>query len=157
MKRILVIEDDPHIARALVVRLEASHYEVDVANDVTLGLNLLVRNQPDLVLLDILLPSGNGFTLIERARELAQPFPPIIVMTASKAPGLREKAGQLKAAAFFEKPFEAEVLLAAMRTALNESSVLPSAPSPHDEPHPETQAHHSLKTLELPINSRGAS
>jgi DNA-binding response OmpR family regulator len=121
MKKILIVEDDPEIARALAVRLEANHYEVAVANDAALAMNLLVRNQPDLVLLDILLPSGNGFLLAERGRELVIRLPPIIVITGSKSPGLREKATRVGAAAFFEKPFESEALLAAIRTALNDA------------------------------------
>jgi len=68
-----------------------------------------------LVLLDISLPAGNGFTVAERMKT-ALPNPvPVIFLTASKQPGFRDRARELGAAGYFEKPYEAEDLLAAVR------------------------------------------
>ena len=119
-KRILVIEDHADTARALAVRLEAAQYEVTTAADVLLGLNLLVRDQPDLVLLDVLLPSGNGFALVELARKLSPQLPPILVMTSIKQPELRERARSLGLAGFFEKPLDTQALLATIHNSLHE-------------------------------------
>jgi len=118
MKKILIIEDDEKIAFALSVRLGAHGYPTWIARDGILGLSMAVGNQPDLVLMDIALPTGDGFTLAERIKSHVPTPTPIIFLTASKSPELRERAQQLGAAAFFEKPYEAEALLAAVKQAL---------------------------------------
>ncbi len=118
MKKILIIEDDEKIAFALSVRLGAHGYPTWIARDGVLGLSMAMGNQPDLVLMDIALPTGDGFTLAERIKSHVPTPTPIIFLTASKSPELRERAQQLGAAAFFEKPYEAEALLAAVKHAL---------------------------------------
>ena len=113
VKKILIIEDDRKIAMALALRLKTAGYETTLAHDALAGVNLALRLQPDLVLLDISLPAGNGFQVAERMRSL-QPDPaPIIFLTASRQPGLRERAEDL-GAGFFEKPYEHRDLLAAV-------------------------------------------
>jgi DNA-binding response OmpR family regulator len=118
MKRILIIEDDEKIAYALSVRLSAHGYPTWIARDGVLGLSMAVSNRPDLVVMDITLPTGDGFTLAERIKCNVPTPPPIIFLTAGKSPELRDRAMQLGAAAFFEKPYEAEALLSAVRQAL---------------------------------------
>jgi DNA-binding response OmpR family regulator len=63
MKNILIIEDDRKIALALTLRIKFAGYEATTAFDGLTGLDAAVKNPPDLVLLDISLPVGNGFTL----------------------------------------------------------------------------------------------
>ncbi len=121
MKNILIIEDDPKLALALTVRLKSAGYEATAANDAVSGLNAVVKNPPDLVLMDICLLVGNGFTLSERIQTLLPAPIPTIFLTASKQPGFRQKAKELGAAGYFEKPYEAEDLLAAIQVALNPS------------------------------------
>jgi len=113
-KKVLVIEDDSKIAMALALRLKAAGYDTTLAFDALLGLSAAVRTVPDLVLLDISMPAGNGLKLAEKIQNLIPTPPPIIFLTASKQPGLRLKAGELGAVAFFEKPYEAEELMAAV-------------------------------------------
>ena len=120
MKKILIVEDDPNIAKALAVRLTSTGYEVTVAPDAMLGLSSAIKTQPDLTLLDISLPAGNGFQVADRIQAILPQTTPFIFVTASKQPGLRERAKELGAADFFEKPYEAEDLLAAIKTALGE-------------------------------------
>ena len=119
MKSILIIEDDPKLALALTLRLKSAGYEATAANDALAGLNAAVKNPPDLVLMDVCLPVGNGFTLSERIQALLPTPTPTIFLTASKQPGLRQKAEELGAAGFFEKPYEAADLLVAIQKALN--------------------------------------
>ena len=130
MKTILIIEDDKKIAMALAVRLRAAGYEAAMAHDALTGLNTTIKIKPNLVLLDISMPAGNGFVVAERIQSLVPTLTPIIFLTASRQPGLRERAQALGAAGFFEKPFDAEELLAAIGHALGE----PFAPPPPDEP-----------------------
>jgi DNA-binding response OmpR family regulator len=119
MKKILIVEDDQDVAKALAVRLKSAGYEVTVAPDAMTGVAAARKIQPDLALLDISLPAGNGFTVAEKIRELLVTATPIIFLTASKKPGLRQVAQNL-GAAFFEKPYDADELLAAIRYAFGE-------------------------------------
>ena len=124
MKKILIVEDDPNIAKALSIRLKNAGYEVSVASDALTGLETAIKKVPDLVLLDISLPAGNGFTVAERIQSLIPTAIPVIFLTASRKPGLRDKAKELGAAAFFHKPYEAEDLLGAIHLALARAPVV---------------------------------
>jgi len=119
MKSILIIEDDRKIAMALTLRLKFAGYEATTAYDALSGVNAAVKNPTDLVILDIYLPGGDGFTVAEQIQTLVPAPIPIIFVTASRQSGFRQKAKDLGAAGYFEKPYEAEELLAAIQTALN--------------------------------------
>lgn len=117
-KKILVVEDDKTISMALAIRLKSYGYETTVAPDAISGLEAAVKIRPDLVLLDVSLPAGNGFMIAERIQALIPTATPMIFLTASTKPGLREKAKELGAAGFFQKPYEAEELHGAIQLAL---------------------------------------
>jgi DNA-binding response OmpR family regulator len=119
MKKILLVEDDANIAQALSVRLKSAGYGVVVAPDAMTAVTVARKLQPDLALLDISMPAGSGFSVAGKIRELVVTATPIIFLTASKQPGLRQEAQRL-GAAFFEKPYDAEELLAAIRYAFAE-------------------------------------
>lgn len=118
VKTILIVEDDPRIAMALALRLKTAGYETALAHDARAGIDAALNERPDLVLLDISLPEADGFTVAERIQESLAAPPPIIFLTASKRPEFRERATQLGAAGFFEKPYEHATLLAAVREQL---------------------------------------
>ena len=118
MKKILIVEDDQDIAKALSIRLKNAGYEVVIAPDALTAVENAAKKGPDLVLLDISLPAGDGFTVAERIQSLIPTATPLIFLTASKKPGLREKAKELGAAAFFHKPYQADDLLGAIQLAL---------------------------------------
>ena len=113
-KKILIIEDDQKIALALALRLRNAGYETSTAFDAIGGFSEAMRFRPDLVLLDISLPAGSGFTVAEQMRSAMPAFTPIIFLTASKQLGLQERAQELGAVGYFEKPYEAEALLTAV-------------------------------------------
>lgn len=123
-KKILLVEDDANIAKALAIRLKHHGYVTVVAPDALSAVELAVKTEPDLALLDISIPAGNGFTVAERIQALLPRETPLIFLTASKQPGLREKARALGAAAFFQKPYEAEAVLEAVQLALSGSPVV---------------------------------
>ena len=77
-------------------------------------MSTVVNSNPDLVLLDISMPAGNGFTVAERLKTVLPNPVPVIFLTASKQPEFRARARQLGAAGYFEKPYEAADLLAAV-------------------------------------------
>ena len=117
--KILVVEDDKKIALALAIRLRAAGYDVIAAPDAVLAMSMALKHRPDLLVLDLFIPGGNGFQVAEWLQDLeAMIGVPYIFITASKVPGLREKAGQLGAAGFFEKPYDAGDLLATIREIL---------------------------------------
>jgi CheY-like chemotaxis protein len=118
-KKILVVEDDKRIVMALAVRLKGKGYDVVAAYDAVMAMRIAMQHRPDLVLLDISMPGGNGFMVAKRLQnEASTAGIPLIFLTASKQPGLRENAQDLGAVGFFEKPYEAEDLLAAIDGAL---------------------------------------
>ena len=119
MKKILIVEDDTKIAAALSIRLEAAGYAALTAPDGLAGLKLALENKPDLILMDIWMPVGIGFSVAHRLHSLTLRGVPIIFITASKVKGLRKTAERLGAVAFFEKPYDSEQLLAAVRQGLN--------------------------------------
>ncbi len=117
--KILIVEDDRKIALAVALRLRAAGQDVLLAYDAMTGLDSVIKNQPDMVVLDICLPGGSGFGVAERIQNLTPRFTPIIFITASRQPGLREEATDLGAAGFLEEPFEADELIAMIQNALN--------------------------------------
>src|SRR5439155_16753025 len=106
------------IATALAIRLEAAGYEVVTAADGFGGLKLLLDERPDLILMDIWMPVGTGFSVAQRLQSLGLAGIPLIFITASKLKGLKEAAHKLGAFAFFEKPYDPDELLAAVAQAL---------------------------------------
>jgi len=112
MKKILIVEDDQKIAMALSIRLKASGYNPSVASDALAGASLARTIKPDLILLDISMPGGNGFQLAETLHRIPETNgTPVIFMTASKNPELLQKVMALGAIGLFEKPFDTDKLL----------------------------------------------
>ncbi len=117
-KEILIIEDDEKIALTLALRLKAAGYRATATYDALAGLKAAVSRPPALVLMDISMPAGNGFSVAERIQAIIPMRIPIIFMTASKKPEFRERAIKMGAAGYFEKPYETEELFGAIRHAL---------------------------------------
>ena len=118
-KKVLIIEDDEKVAVGLAIRMETAGYETIIANDGMNAVRTAVNTRPDVVLLDVSLPAGDGFAVAERIQaHIPNPIR-IIFLTASKRPDFRQRAEQLGAVAFFEKPYEAEALLSAVQRALS--------------------------------------
>jgi two-component system response regulator MprA len=121
-KKILVLDDDLRIATALSIRLEAAGHEVLTAADGLQGLKIVLETCPDLVLMDIWMPVGLGFSVAQRLQDLGLGGIPIIFITASKQKGLRKVARDLGAVGFFEKPYDPEQLLAVIAQALDKGN-----------------------------------
>jgi DNA-binding response OmpR family regulator len=117
-RTILVVDDDPNILKALQLRLKSCGFNVLTAPDGASALSLTGVMKPDLVITDIWMPVGVGFSLAYRLKQ-SMPEVPFIFLTASKQTELKNMAEQVGAAAFLEKPYEPEVLLAAINRALD--------------------------------------
>ncbi len=125
MTRILVIDDEPQILRALRRSLEAQDYEVTTADDGEEGLASAAARSPNLVVLDLGLPDLDGTEVIRRLRSWTDV--PVIVLTVRE--GSSDKIEALDAGAddYVTKPFDVEELLARMRAALRRTDADPSA------------------------------
>ena len=120
--KILVVDDNPTIRKGLGVRLRANDYEVLFAQDAISATAALVTERPDLVVLDLGLPGGDGFVVMERLqRNDRLASTPVIVLTGRELAGNRDRALQAGATAFFQKPVDDSTLLFAIRNALDVS------------------------------------
>jgi CheY-like chemotaxis protein len=117
MKSVLLVDDDNAVLLGLGVRLKSMGYTVYTAKDAISAVATVVKSKPDVVVLDISLPAGDGFLVSSRLQNLVgSAATPVIFMTASENPHLRERAKQL-GSAFFNKPFEATALADAIEAA----------------------------------------
>jgi CheY-like chemotaxis protein len=120
MKSVLLVDDDSAILLGTGVRLQSMGYTVYTAEDAVNAVSAVRKNEPDVVVLDISLPAGDGFLVAERLQKLVgSAATPIIFITASDNPALRERAQKLGAAGFLRKPFDATSLANAIETALS--------------------------------------
>jgi len=111
MKKALIIDDDPMIAKTVGVALKSVDYEVHIGRDGTEGLALAERIQPDLVVVDMMMPRRSGFLVIEALRQ-EQKFPCRIVMiTANEGTRHQQYAQELGVDAYLHKPFTMELFL----------------------------------------------
>lgn len=128
--KILVIEDDPDTRTALAIRLKAAGFVTAFAADGVEAVSAAARERPDLVLLDLGLPAGDGFSVLERLGTLgATSSTPVIVCSAREAATNRDRALRAGAVAYLQKPLKNEALLATIRTHLPPSAAMGSSAS----------------------------
>lgn len=115
MTRILIIEDEPALARALAITLNARGYETEVAVTGAAGLDLVASSHPDLILLDLGLPDLDGMAILAAVRGWSQI--PVVVLSARQTS--HDKVAALDAGAddYVSKPFAMDELLARIRAA----------------------------------------
>ncbi len=118
VKKILILESDRRTAMDLADCLMANGYDVLIASDGLTGLQVILDQSPDLIVCEVWMPVGIGFSLAQRLRELGLGDIPIIFITGRKDNDLRETARQLGAADFFEKPCAPETILASVGNTL---------------------------------------
>ncbi len=119
MTRVLVVEDEPALARALSITLRARHYDVVVAHTGAEALDAAATAQPDVIVLDLGLPDLDGMDVLTALRGWSKV--PVVVLSARRSSG--EKVAALDAGAddFVTKPFGMDELLARLRAAVRRS------------------------------------
>ncbi|WP_342473221.1 response regulator transcription factor [Metasolibacillus sp. FSL H7-0170] len=128
VQKILIIEDEPQIARVLQLELEFEGYVTKAAYTGTEGLIAYREEHWDLVLLDVMLPEMNGFEVLQRIRK--KDITPVILLTAKGLVQDKVTGLDLGANDYVTKPFDFEELLARIRAALR---VSPMAQMQQDE------------------------
>jgi two-component system, OmpR family, KDP operon response regulator KdpE len=118
--RVLVVDDEPQIRRALAVNLRARGYEVDLAETGEQALELAARHHPDVVVLDLGLPGIGGVEVIEGLRGWSRV--PIIVLSVREAESDKVAALDAGADDYVTKPFGMDELLARLRSALRRAT-----------------------------------
>ncbi len=121
-RKIVIIDDDEKIAKALAVRLTAAGYETFTSYNGVAGLLLSQIKKPDLIISDVYMPTGGGFSVAYRFKETVAGIP-VIFLTASKKPNLKELALKLGAAGYMEKPYESDLLLKMIAELLQQARV----------------------------------
>ena len=124
-KKILIVDDDPHLLLGLSARLKANGYKVMCATDALAAITVARKEAPDLVILDLGLPAGDGFLVLERMRSLADLVAtPVIVLSARDPTDNKKRALDAGAVAFFQKPPDSYEFLTEIRQALGEKVAL---------------------------------
>ncbi len=128
--KILIVDDDPDLRQALRLRLRANHYDTISASDGYSAIAQAYKEHPDLVILDLGLPAGDGYVVLDRLQKDDKLSTiPVIVLTARDAQSTERLVLQSGAAAFFQKPADNAELLNVIQATLSHAagnSVLPS-------------------------------
>jgi DNA-binding response OmpR family regulator len=127
--KILIVDDDPELRMALKLRLRANHYETVSAGDGYSAIALAQKERPNLIILDLGLPVGNGFNVLKRLQENdALSHIPVIVLTARDPQSNELRSLDSGATAFFQKPADNNELLQVIRASLHSASAWGTTP-----------------------------
>lgn len=118
-KKILIVDDNEDVSRGLRILFRAHDYTTVVAGDAVTAISQAKSENPDLIVLDLGLPAGDGYLVMERLSNIdSLASTPVIVFTARDAESHRERALEAGAKAFFQKPVDHAELLAAVQQIL---------------------------------------
>lgn len=118
-KKILIVDDERDIVKALMIRLQSNGYNVVAAFDGAQGIFMANKEVPDLVILDIRIPAEDGFGVAEKLKQSDRTDQiPIIFLTGSPERNAEERAMGLGARFYIKKPYDPEELLDAVKRAL---------------------------------------
>ena len=117
-KKILIVDDDFEIIESIRYALEGDGYVVVVARDGNQGLALAERENPDLMILDMMMPKRSGFLVLEKLRRLRDTPLPVIMITGNEGSRHKAYAELLGVSDYIRKPFAMDRLLGAVETLL---------------------------------------
>ena len=126
MPRVLILDDDDRLASMLVRYLGERGVEASVAPDVATGLQALRARRPDALLLDVMLPDGDGFDVLRQLRGGLAPDLPVLMLTARGDATDRIVGLEMGADDYLPKPFDPRELLARLHAVLRRSSPAPT-------------------------------
>jgi DNA-binding response OmpR family regulator len=117
--KILICEDNPMAMKTLSVVLEREGYKADVADDGNVGIEMLQKNDYDLLVVDIHLPYRSGLELIKFVRSEQGKDTPVIILSAFSDNQMQRQAGELGISDYIVKPFNPVDLVAKIKSILN--------------------------------------
>lgn len=117
-KRILLVDDDTEIIESMRLALEANGYEVLIARDGNQGLAMAEREDPDLVILDMMMPKRSGFLVLEKLRRTRRIPMRVIMVTANEGSRHKAYAEMLGVDDYIRKPFAMDRLLESVHRLL---------------------------------------
>jgi putative two-component system response regulator len=124
-KKILIIDDDPHLLLGLTPQLKGCGFSVVTAADAIAAISMARREVPDLIILDLGLPAGDGFQVLERIKNMADLAAiPVIVLTAWDPVDYKQRSLDAGAVAFFQKPPVIHEFLTTIHRVLGEEIAL---------------------------------
>ena len=124
-KKILVVEDDADVRLGYQVLLKANHYDTYFAGDSSAAVSEARKQQPDLIILDLGLPAGDGFIVLERFRgNMNLAVVPVIVVSGRDLHGNKERALKARARAFVQKPWNDNELLSLISELLGQPNIV---------------------------------
>jgi DNA-binding response OmpR family regulator len=128
--KILIVDDDPDLRQALKLRLRANHYDTVHAGDGYSAIAQAHKEQPNLIILDLGLPAGDGYVVLDRLQHDDKLSSiPVIVLTARDPQSSEQRALKAGAAAFFQKPADNAELLEVIRATLPPAAAGTALPS----------------------------
>ncbi|MGW8256717.1 MAG: response regulator transcription factor [Thermoguttaceae bacterium] len=119
-KRILLVDDDREIVESMSVALQAGGYEIGVARDGNQGLAMAERDNPDLVILDMMMPKRSGFLVLEKIRRTRRVPLRVIMVTANEGSRHKSYAEMLGVDDYIRKPFAMDRLLDSVNRLLGQ-------------------------------------
>jgi DNA-binding response OmpR family regulator len=117
-KKVLIVDDDLEIGDSIRYALEGQGLQVAVARDGNQGIALAEREQPNLVILDMMMPKRSGFLVLERLRRIWEEPVPVIMITANEGARHRAYAELLGVSEYIHKPFAMDRLLTTVKRLL---------------------------------------
>ena len=134
-KKIMIVEDENLQLTALARSLKTAGFEIVAARDGLTAISTARKEQPDLILLDLGLPAGDGFVVLERLQMLLNTGTIPVIVVSSRTPiGNRDAALKAGAVAYIHKPVNLPILLKAINEALGISPPDPAPPTPTTTP-----------------------
>ena len=128
-KTVLVVEDDPDVRLGYQILLKANHYETCFAGDAMAAVSEARKHQPDVIILDLGLPAGDGFVVLDRFRaNMNLAMIPVVVVSARDVHGNKDRALKAGAKAFVQKPWNDGELLGIIAQLVGGPN--PSIPQP---------------------------
>jgi len=120
-QKILIVDDDPDLRQALRLRLRANQYDTVSAVDGYSAISQAYKERPDLIILDLGLPAGDGFVVLDRLRRDDKLSAiPVVVLTARDPQNNEQRVLESGATAFFQKPADNHELLEVIRHSLSQ-------------------------------------
>ena len=122
-RKILIADDNPDIVKAIDIRLRAAGYQVISAFDSIQAVRKAHRESPDAIILDIMMPAGDGFSVLDKLALSSDTIVlPVIVLTASPRFDIEDKLKARGVRFFLRKPYDPDELLKCVKKCLGEDS-----------------------------------